>query len=54
MIMKEFLSIIYFFGLCILGVSVGSYYHIAEYAFMIIGCGSVLYAIFSAIFLYLG
>jgi len=49
--MKEFLSTMYFFGLCILGVSVGSYYHIAEYAFMIIGCGSILYAIFSAILL---
>lgn len=41
--MIELLSGLYFAGLIMLGVAIGSYANVAQYGFMIIGGGTVLY-----------
>lgn len=46
------LSLIYFIGLMILSISIGSLY-IREYAFIMIGSGAILYAVFVGILSYL-
>lgn len=42
--MRERLSVIYFAGLIMFGIAMGSYTGVAEYAFMIVGGGAVCYA----------
>ncbi len=41
--MTELLSGLYFIGLIILGAAIGSHTGVAQYGFMIIGGGTVLY-----------
>ncbi len=47
------ISVIYFMGVALLGTAIGSYTHIPEYAFMIIGSGAILYSGIVAIIMYL-
>ena len=42
--MGEALIILYFIGLIMLGIATGSHYGTAEYTFIIIGSGSVIFA----------
>ena len=52
--MSRLLSLFYFVGLIMFGIAVGSHTNVAEYAFMIIGGGTTLYAMVMGIVIYLG
>lgn len=51
--MERIISLIYFIGLFIFGISIGSYCHVPQYAFMIIGGGIVIYTAIAGIVIYL-